>query len=361
MSVHEDRLKLEALGYGQYFEADRLHIGASLACVARVTAEHRGAYDIIGLSGEHRAMVSGKYSLDAHSRTEYPAVGDWVVTKDNAEQIKTIDHTLARRSLLKKKYSSKEEEQLIAANVDVAFIVESMDRDYSVNRFERYIVLAYEGGVEPVIVLNKTDLITETVLQSRIEQLNNRFPNIQVLAMSSLSGTAHDTLSGYIKPGQTYCFLGSSGVGKSTIIGKLLNTTIKTKNIGEKTGRGKHTTTAREMYFTGNGAIIIDNPGSRAVGIVNFGDGSRKLFFDIENLANECKYKDCSHTSEPNCAVLAALNTGKIDSSQYDNFMKLQNEAKHYNKSSLEKRQKDKQFGKFIKHAKADISKYKSR
>lgn len=362
MSVADEIAQLEYLGYNQLFEDSRLGLGVSVGCIARVIAEHKGAYEIISLIGERRATVSGKLMLTASRRDDYPAVGDWVVTKDSAEGSRIIEDILPRQTLLHKKYSGKDEAQLIAANVNVAFIVESMDRDYNINRFERYLVLAREGGVKPVIILNKSDLISEAELSTRIEQLRKRFHDIDILNTSILTDEGLDGLSDYIQKGVTYCFLGSSGVGKSSIINKLLNREcIETKEIGAKTGRGRHTTTAREMYFTNIGGIIIDNPGSREVGIVNFGTGAKEVFIDIEKLAVGCRFKDCKHINESGCAVLSAIASGDIDESQYENYLKLQKETEHYEMSNYDKRQKDKRFGKFIKNAKVDLRKYNSK
>lgn len=362
MSESHKILRLESLGYSRFFEDGRVKLDVSIDHLARVTAEHRGAYEILNLDGEFRATVSGKFMQDASLRKDYPAVGDWAVIKDGAKDTKIIEAILPRRTFLQKKYSGKDEAQLIAANVDVAFIVESMDRDYNVNRFERYIVLAMEGGVRPVVILNKSDLIADMELSARVEQLHERFRDIDILRTSTLTDDGLGELAGYIQNGITYCFLGSSGVGKSSIINKLLHKdSIVTKEIGARTGRGRHTTTAREMYFTEEGGIIIDNPGSREVGVVDFGKGSKELFFDIEKLAEECKFRDCKHISELGCAVLAAKDSGHIDVSQYENYLKLQREAEHYEMSSQQKRQKDKKFGKYIKTAKADLKKYSSK
>ncbi|NTW61542.1 ribosome small subunit-dependent GTPase A [Candidatus Saccharibacteria bacterium] len=354
--------RLGSLGYDRFFEDSRLNLDVNIDQIARVSAEHRGAYEIINLDGEFRATVSGKFMLNASRRNDYPAVGDWVIVKDSLEDAKVIESILPRRTFLRKKYSGKDEAQLIASNVDVAFIVESMNRDYNVNRFERYIVLALEGGVRPVVILNKSDLIADTELSARIEQLRQRFHDVDILRTSVLTDDGLSELSNYIKNGSTYCFLGSSGVGKSSIINKLINKdSIETKEIGSKTGRGRHTTTAREMYFTSEGGIIIDNPGSREVGIIDFGSGSKELFIDIEKLAGECKFKDCRHINEKGCAVLAAIDSGYIDASQYENYLKLRSETEHYEMSSQERRQKDKKFGKYIKTAKVDLKKYRSK
>lgn len=353
--------RLESLGYNQFFEDSRLKLGISIDCLARVTAEHRGAYEMINLDGDFRATVSGKFMLKAISRYNYPAVGDWAIIKNSTDDIKVIEALLPRRTYLHKKYSCKNETQLIACNVDVAFIVESMDRDYSLNRFDRYIVLALEGGVRPVLILNKSDQIVDAELSARVEQLSKRFRNIDILHTSVLTENGLSGLSNYIQPGSTYCFLGSSGVGKSSIINKLLHEdSIETKEIGTKTGRGRHTTTTRGMYFTSGGGIIIDNPGSREVGVADSITGVGEVFIDIESIAIACKFKDCEHADEPGCAVKDAIVAGIINPSKFENYQKLLKETEHYEMNSHDRRQKDKKFGKYIKNAKSELEKYKN-
>lgn len=354
--------QLATLGYNQFFEDSRLNLGIGVECIARVVAEHRGAYEIINLDGEFPAVVSGKLMLIASRREDYPAVGDWVVIKENTDNEKIIETILARQTLLRKKYSGKDEAQLIATNVGVAFIVESLDRDYSINRFERYIVLAREGDVRPVIILNKTDLIADDELDERVYQLKKRFTGVDVICTSTLTEAGVTDVSNFIMAGTTYCFLGSSGVGKSTIINKLLDQDIiDTKDIGVKTGRGRHTTTARQMYFMASGGIIIDNPGSRAVGIVGFSDDTKEVFIDINKYSKNCRFKDCKHINEAGCAVLGAIGSGDIDTMQYENYQKLRKETEHYEMSAYDRRQKDKKFGKLIKNAKDDLKKYISK
>lgn len=359
----KDKLsQLKALGYDQFFEDNRQKLGVDIDYIARVTTEHKGAYGIISPSGEYRAAVSGKIMLNAVCRENYPGVGDWVIIKDSPDGLKVIEDILPRQTILRKKYSGKDEMQLIAANVKLAFIVESMDRDYNINRLERYIVLAQEGGVQPVIILNKSDLITKSELAERIMQLRERFGGIEILHTSTLADDGMQALQDYVQPGITYCFLGSSGVGKSSLINGLLDhDTIETKSIGIKTGRGRHTTTAREMYFTGEGGIIIDNPGSREVGVVGFGNYAKDVFIDINKYSKSCRFKDCKHQNEAGCAILGAMRSGDIDAMQYENYQKLQKENEHYKMSNQERRQKDKKFGKFIKNAKVDLKKYNSK
>jgi ribosome biogenesis GTPase / thiamine phosphate phosphatase len=355
----ENTRRLQLFGYDDATDTLRLKGGAHIDQLARVTAEHKGAYDIVLATGEYRATVTGKHMLHAASRDAYPAVGDWVIVSDSTKEHKIIQHILPRKTMLYKKYGGKDEAQLIATNVDVVFIVEAIDRDYNLNRFERYMVLAREGGVRPVIILNKSDLSSHHDLHQLVEQLHARFNNVDVLPTSTIKPEGLTLLQQYLQTGLTYCFLGSSGVGKSTIINKLLGSeTIHTQTISLKSGRGRHTTTAREMYVTENGSIIIDNPGSREVGVVAARSGTKEVFRKIEDIARHCKFTDCSHKNEPGCAITEALRAGSIDTAQYQNYQKMQRETSHYALSAQEKRQKEKKFGKYINSAKNDLKRF---
>jgi ribosome biogenesis GTPase len=271
-----------------------------------------------------------------------------------------IHGVLPRRTSLKRKYGGKNETQIIAANIDVVFVVESVGRDYNLNRFERYFAIAADGGIKPAIILNKVDLISKENLELKIGEIKNRFNDVDFIFTSTVTSEGLDELKAYIKKGETYCFLGSSGVGKSSLINKLLGKNlIRTEEISVSAGRGKHVTTSREMYFLPNGGIVIDNPGMREVGMADSSAGIDKLFDEITALAGECKFVDCAHTHEPGCKVLAALAEGKLDVDKYSNYINLKKEAEYYEMTKLEKRKKDRQFGKFIKKAKEQIKRYK--
>lgn len=326
--------------------------------VARVIAEYKGAYKIKNPTGEYLAKVTGKQMFDASSREDYPAVGDWVeivmADKENA----VIQKVLPRKTVMKRKNSNKKknETQIIATNVDVAFVVESVDRDFNLNRFERYFALARDGGVDVAIILNKIDLISPKELELLLVKLRERFKNIDVISTSTATDRGLDKLKKYIKKDQTYCFLGSSGVGKSSLINKLLGEDIlRTEDISTYSNRGKHITTKREMYFLENGGIVIDNPGLREVGMADNIVGINNFFDEITDLADHCKYKDCSHVQESGCAVLAALKEGKLDESQYANYLNLKKEAEYFEMTELEKKEKDRRFGKFINKAKKSL------
>ena len=369
---------LEDLGYTSFFEAGRNRLGLNGFPVARVISEHKEAYKVKNANGEYLAKITGKILRQAQDREDYPAVGDWVAISELADSRAVIHAILPRETVIKRKHGErdksgeKSETQVIAANVDDAFVVESVDRDYSLNRFERYFALLQNGGVKPVIVLNKADLLSDDELKERLRQLRSRFRGIDIIPTSTVSGKGLDELKRYIRESpssklgrsKTYCFLGSSGVGKSSLINKLIGDggAIKTGVISRYSGRGKHVTTARQMYFLTGGStsltingIVIDNPGIREVGIADANAGISIYFDEITALAEKCKYADCTHTHEPDCRVVQVVKSGKLDKDKYANFVNFRKEAEHYKMSGTEKRKKDRQFGKFIKTAKKEL------
>ena len=352
----DDTLKLEDLGYVDFFESSHRTDGLE---VARILAQHREAYRVKNTEGESLAKITGKQMFNALSREDYPAVGDWVTITDLGEQQAVIHRILPRKTILKRKASGKNDIQVIAANIDVAFVIESVDRDYNLNRFERYFSIAKDGDVIPAIILNKIDLISNEELDSRIDQIKDRFSDIVFFTTSTVNNEGLDELKLYIAKGKTYCFLGSSGVGKSSLINKLIGTeVIKTSRVSTHTDRGRHTTTSREMYFLENGGIAIDNPGMREVGMTDVGDGINSVFDEITSLARKCRYIDCTHTHEPGCAVLSAIKSGQLDQEKYENYLDLKKEAQHYEMTDFEKKQKNSQFGKFVKKAKKQLRRY---
>jgi ribosome biogenesis GTPase / thiamine phosphate phosphatase len=344
-------INLESLGYDEFFESERKKLKLTEYPVARVIAEYKEIYRVKNEGGEYLAKITGKQMFTATKREDYPAVGDWVVIEKLPEEKAIIRGLLFRKTILKKKYSDKQESQIIAANIDVSFITESMDRDYNLNRFERYLVLVAQGNILPIIILNKTDLISDIELKSRIDELKNRFNNIDIISTSTITEHGLVKLRNYITKGKTYCFLGSSGVGKSSLINKLLGKDeIITKEISKTSGKGKHTTTSREMYFLNNGGIVIDNPGTREVGIADSEMSIESVFDEISSLSQNCKFSDCTHTQEPGCAVLKAIEEKELDQDRYVNYIKLKKESDFYKMTDLEKREKDRKFGRFVKN-----------
>lgn len=344
------KINLTDLGYDEFFKSGKEKLGLTRYPVARVIAEYKEAYGVKSTNGEYLAKITGKQIFEAKKREDYPAVGDWVAIDELPDKKAVIRATLPRRTILKKQYSDKQDTQIIATNIDIAFIVESLDRDYNLNRLERFLVLVNEGRIEPIVVLNKTDLIPQIELELRTIQIKKRFNDITIITTSTVNDQGLDNLSKQIKKGMTYCFLGSSGVGKSSLINKLLGKDeIRTREINLDTERGRHTTTTREMYFLDNGGIVIDNPGTREVGIANSDIGIENVFDEISLLSRKCRFVNCTHTHEPNCAVLKAVEQKRLDKGKYDNYIKLKKESDFYRMNEVEKRVKDRKFGQFVK------------
>jgi len=327
--------------------------------IARVTTEYKGAYKVKNENGEFLARVTGKHMFNASAREDFPAVGDFVLIDELPEGQAVIREILPRKTIIKRKFIGKSGAQIIATNIDVAFIVESVGRDFNLNRFERYFAIARDGGIKPAIIINKIDLIADDELKDKLDLVRNRFPNIDIIKTSAVKNEALDELKKYLEKDKTYCFLGSSGVGKSSLINSLLGKDlIKTEEISSYSERGKHITTSRQMYFLGNGGIVIDNPGMREVGMADVAEGIDSFFNEISELSKNCKYNNCTHVHEKNCAVLKALEDGKIDREQYQNYINLKKESEYYEMSEVEKRQEDKDFGKFLKKSKELFKEY---
>ncbi len=349
-------MKIEDLGYSDFFESNRKKLNLEDFSIGRITAEHRGSYKIKNEKEEYLGKITGKQMFNASAREDYPAVGDWVAIKKLNNKQAVIQAILPRKTIIKRKDIGKSETQVIATNIDVAFVIESFDRDYNLNRFERYFAIANDGGIKSAIILNKTDLISREELDEKLKEIKDRFPETDIISTSVINNNGLDELKKYIEKGKTYCFLGSSGVGKSSLINKLLEKDfIKTSDISSYSHRGKHVTTSREMYFLENGGIVIDNPGMREVGMTDTDVGIDSLFDEITALAVGCKYADCTHVHEPGCEVLLALKSGKIDEGQYQNYINLKKEAEYYKMTRFEKREKDHKFGKFLKVVKKEM------
>lgn len=355
------KLNLEELGYSDFFADQAEKTDDKNLTPARIIAEHKEMYILRNETSELSAKVTGVMMFTASSRIDYPAVGDWVFIKilDDAHSI--IHKILPRKTVLARKSVHDSGKQIIASNIDTAFIIQSPDRDYSLNRFERYIALTTSENIKPVIILNKTDLISEDELNRKLTEINTRFKNTEIHATSILTGKGISGLIKSIKPGQTHCFLGSSGVGKSSVINTILGKNrIKTADISSSTKRGRHITTHRELFILENGGIVIDNPGMREVGILDSEKGIRNVFSEIAVLSKNCRYSDCNHICERGCAVLSAVESGHLEKAKYDHYLKLRKENEYNTMTQYEKREKDRKFGKFIKTAKKQMKRYQS-
>lgn len=307
-----DRFKNEATLYPQF-------------TLARVVAQHRGLYKIITETGEQFAEISGKLRYQTEELAKYPTVGDFVmVSSENTDGNAIIHHILTRKSVfLRTAVGVSGQAQPVAANIDFVFICMSLNNNYNLNRLERYLSVAWDSGVTPVVVLTKSDLCENLhELVAEVERVS-AFSDVITLSMYDVDAT--EKLAPYLKDGITSAFIGSSGVGKSTLINKLMGEEVLlTKEIG-KADKGKHTTTGREMFPSPFGGVLIDTPGMRELGAES-ADLS-KTFDDVEGLAAQCKFSNCTHTNEPGCAIIKALNEGIIDQRRLNSYLKLKKEA----------------------------------
>jgi len=320
--------------------------------VGRVTQEHRERYVVSDGDKEYEAEITGNLRFSASSRTDFPAVGDWVAMTVYDSDQAIIHEILPRKSTLERLAVGKPgETQIISTNIDAAFIVQAISNNFSINRLERYLTICYSANIQPVLVISKIDLCTGEEIHNAISSLEKRDRSIKYILLSNLTLQGLDQVMDFIQKGRTYCVIGSSGVGKSTLINNLLKKNIlKTGQISLSTNKGRHVTDHRELFVLENGGIIIDTPGMKELGIADSANGLEITFDLIVNLSHQCRFKDCTHTNEVGCNVIAAVNNGEIDKASYENYIKLQREKAHYESTIAEKRKKDKVFGKLIKN-----------
>ncbi|MDD5765491.1 MAG: ribosome small subunit-dependent GTPase A, partial [Candidatus Marinimicrobia bacterium] len=327
----------------------------------RIIAEHKERYVVRTINGEFDAEITGNLRFTAKSREDFPAVGDWVALTTYDPDFAIIHRILPRFSVIKRQAVGQYGEiQIIAANIDYAFIVQAVDRDFNINRLERYLTICHSSKVKPVIVLSKIDLIDAARLAELTESIKTRIEDVPVLAISNETQSGYETVRRFIEKGKTYCLLGSSGVGKSTLLNNLSGKVVmKTDAISQSTNKGRHVTSHRELIILDNGGILIDNPGMREVGIADTANGLEITFDRILEFAQNCKFKDCTHTHETGCSVLAAVESGKIDRASYENYLKMEREKAHFESTVAERRQRDKAFGKMLKNYQKDQRKNK--
>ncbi len=349
--------ELGALGFGEWQEEQAKACCSPTDTVARVAAVDREQLLLLNQTGPFRAKLSGSY-LHRHRQTEeLPWVGDWVVVqKEPSDDFGLVQGLLGRRTLLRRKaVGSTANSQIIAANLDTVVIVNSCHFDFNLKRLERYLVMVMDGGAEPQILLTKTDLVSPEVLAGQIEQIRAAGITAPVLPLSNLTKDGLVELKTMLQPARTYCFVGSSGVGKSTLINELIGRELLETKVVSATGEGRHTTVRRELVVLPSGPLVIDNPGMREFGVLSAESGIEGGFANIASLAAHCRYRDCTHSGEPGCAVQQALETGELDPDHYDNYKKLTQESEFSQMSYADKRKKDRAFGRFLKSAKKDL------
>lgn len=328
---------LKRLGWKPYFQQQLTLDDYENTQFARVIAHHRSGYVLAG--------ESGQIHLNAHSSLPSMTVGDWVVLDNNQQFIRLLE----RRSLFTRKAAGdKVAEQLIAANVDTVFIVCSLNHDFNLSRIERYLALVHEAEVEPVIVLSKADLCDNAdELKNQVQKLD------QLLVIETVNSLETDSvakLMSWCNEGQTVAFIGSSGVGKSTLINALLGQQEQaTSHIREDDSKGRHTTTSRSIHILPSGGLLMDTPGMREIQLADCETGVSETFSDITELAEHCHFSDCQHVSEPGCKVQAAIEDGRLELRRLNNYQKLLREQAINAATLAEKRDKDKQFGKMVR------------
>ena len=354
-------MKLEDFGYNDNLETFRVENNLKDFEIGRVVSEHKERYIVKTEKGESEAEITGNLRFSAIGRADFPAVGDWVALINYDPDFSIIHKILPRFSIIKRQAVGQSGEvQIIATNIDCAFLVQATDRDFNINRFERYLTICYSSKVKPIIVLTKTDLITVQKVAEIIDAIHQRIKNVPVIAISNETQDGYDALKKIIEKGKTYCMLGSSGVGKSTLANNLSGREImKTDAVSESTNKGRHVTSHREIIVLENGGILVDNPGMREVGITDSTGGLETTFDIIASFSNNCKFKDCTHINEVGCSVLEAIENGEIDKNSYENYLKMEREKAHFESTIAERRNRDKHFGKMMKNYKKDVNKNK--
>jgi ribosome biogenesis GTPase len=355
-------MELADLGFDSWFEEKHRGLESPDCAIARVTRVDKDRYLVRNEHNEVQAEPTGKLLFSADTSQELPCVGDWVFVQYHNDGTLAIIHDLfPRKTFLRRKSAGdKVEYQMIASNIDVAFIMQSCDLNFNLRRMERYLVMVNEGHVEPVILLSKTDLVSEEELEKRMSDIRDARINARIIALTNKTEMGLETVKQAVQKGKTYCLLGSSGVGKTTLLNHLLGCeAFETNPVREKDSRGRHTTARRQMTVLDGGALLVDTPGMRELGLMGVGASIDDSFSDIHELSKNCRFNDCTHSVEAGCAILVAVQIGSLSKARYQSYMKLIKESEFHEMSYVEKRKKDRQFGRMIKTAMQQLKKRK--
>lgn len=320
--------------------------------IARVMAVHKDSYIVNKGGHDISAELVGKMLYSASSPMDLPTVGDWVLANFYDQDTLSIIHeVLPRRSFLKRKTPGKRVDvQLIGANIDIGFIIQSLDHNFNLRRLERYLVMVNEANIQPVVLLSKKDLAGAEEIRNRIDEILAIMPDLKVICFSNQDQSGLNEIMDLLEPGRTYCLLGSSGVGKTSLLNNLKgDVLLKTKEVREKDSKGRHTTTSRHLIQLDKGGMVVDTPGMREVGNLSVDVGLDETFSEIVELSAQCRFNDCTHTGEKGCAVQRAIQDGLLSELRYENYIKMNRESAYNEMSYLEKRDKDKAFGKMVK------------
>ena len=319
---------------------------------ARILSQEKGFYRIISDKGKKLAEVSGKFQFQTTVSSDYPAVGDFVLVNWNESGNSAIIESLLPRksAFIRKAAGGSQQEQVVAANIDIVFLCMALNNDFNLRRMERYISIAWDSGAMPVVVLTKSDLCDD--LEQKLAEVSTIAFGVDVLVTTSTEENRYEELLPFISEGKTIAFIGSSGVGKSTLINRLLGKELLKTNGLRNDDKGRHTTTHRELFLLPSGGMVIDTPGMREFGMWDNDTGIERTFMDIEELAAQCKFRNCTHTNEPGCAIQKALTTGKLEINRWQSYQKLKAENDYMeDKESymLAKGMREKQISKLIK------------
>ena len=333
-------------------------IAAPARVPARVTLEYTHIYRVVTADGETLARVAGRLRHQADSRADFPAVGDWVILEPVAGGEARIHGVLPRFSRFSRRAAGDvTEEQVVAANIDTVFLVGGLDNDFNPRRIERYLVVAWESGATPIVVLNKSDLVADPA--PYVAAVREHAAGVDVHAVSTRQPESLEILRRYLGTGRTAALLGSSGVGKSTIVNRLVGfDLLKTRDVRITDSRGRHTSTARQMVLLASGGVLIDTPGMRELQLWDSGDSLGDVFADVAELAANCRFRDCTHRREPGCAVRAAVTAGELPDDRLESYLKLASEREHQarqqdERALLEDKRKSKMLSKALnKHLK---------